>query len=193
MRSIITGSTFRLSMPLLIDITLLVFVCACCTVDVRTRRIPNALSGSALLLGATLNLWLHGTAGLVASLAGAGLMLGLLLVPFAFGGIGGGDVKMMIAVGAFVGPRLAFLSLTAGLIVGGLVMTLHLLRRGRLGEKLGALRAMVQSVVVTHSLAGLHISARDPGAISLPYSVPLGLGTLAIVFAGGVFSFQLHP
>ena len=180
-------------MPLLIDITLLAFVCACCVVDVRTRRIPNALSGSALLLGATLNLWLYGASGLPWSLTGAGLMLVLLLPPFAFGGIGGGDVKMMMAVGSFLGPRLAFLSLTAGLIVGGLVMTLHLLRLGRLREKLRALRSLGRSVVLTHSLAGLRVSAHDPGAISLPYSVPLAIGTLAIVFAGGAFSSPMHP
>lgn len=180
-------------MPSLIHITLLVFVCACCAVDVRTRRIPNALTGSVLLLGACLNAGLHGMSGLTSSLAGAGLMLVLLLAPFALGGIGGGDVKMMIAIGALIGPRLAVLSLTAGVIVGGAVMTLHLLRLGRLREKLAALRSLGRSVVITHSLAGLRVSAHDPGAISLPYSVPLALGTLAIVLAGGTFSFPMHP
>lgn len=180
-------------MPLLIDIILLAFVCACCAADVRTRRIPNALTGSALLFGAGLNACLYGASGLASSLAGAGLMLVLLLAPFALGGIGGGDVKMMVAVGAFLGPLLAFLSLTAGFILGGLVMTLHLLRLGRLQEKLAALVSLVRAAAVTRSPLALRVSPHDPGAISLPYSVPLALGTLAIVFAGGILSFPLHP
>lgn len=168
-------------MPFLIDMTLLVFVCACCAVDLRTRRIPNALSGSAALVGLALNTFHYGAPGLLWSIAGLALMVSVLLAPFALGGLGGGDVKMMAAVGAFLGPRLAFLGLTAGMILGGFIMALHLMRLGRLGEKLAALGTMVRSLLVTRSLTGLRVSAQAPGAISLPYSLPLGLGTLAAV------------
>ena len=170
-------------MPFLIDIMLLAFVCACCAIDLRTRRIPNALSGTAAVLGVALNTLHAGAPGLLWSVAGCALMLSVLLAPFALGGIGGGDVKMMAAVGAFLGPRLAFLGLTAGMIIGGVVMALHLVRLGRLVEKLAALSAMVRATVVTRSLAGLKVSAADPGAISLPYSLPLGLGTLVVLAA----------
>ena len=170
-------------MPILIDMTLLAFVCACCAIDLRTRRIPNALSGTAALLGVALNALHAGAPGLLWSVAGFALMLSVLLAPFALGGLGGGDVKMMAAVGAFLGPRLALLGLTAGMILGGVVMALHLVRLGRLAEKLAALAAMVRATVITRSAANLKISAADPGAISLPYSLPLGLGTLAVLAA----------
>lgn len=174
-------------MPLLIDIALLVFVCACCVVDVRSRRIPNALSGSAAVLGVLLNAAHAGVPGALWSVGGAALMVAALLAPFALGGIGGGDVKMMAAVGALLGPRLAFYSLAAGLAIGGIVMAAHLLRLGRLGEKLAALRTMGRSAVLTRSLDGLRVDARAPGAISLPYSLPLGLGTLATVLVVRAF------
>jgi prepilin peptidase CpaA len=151
------------SMPSFIDMTLLAFVCACCAIDVRTRRIPNALSGTAALMGVALNALHGGMPALLWSIGGIVLMIALLLAPFALGGIGGGDVKMMAAVGAFLGPRLAVIGLTAGMMLGGIVMALHLLRLGR-----------------------LRISPQDHGAISLPYSVPLGLGTLAAVLVGRV-------
>jgi prepilin peptidase CpaA len=174
------------SMPSFIDMTLLAFVCACCAIDVRTRRIPNALSGTAALMGVALNALHGGMPALLWSIGGIVLMIALLLAPFALGGIGGGDVKMMAAVGAFLGPRLAVIGLTAGMMLGGIVMALHLLRLGRLSEKLAALGAMVRSVAITQSVAGLRISPQDHGAISLPYSVPLGLGTLAAVLVGRV-------
>src|SRR5207247_5246767 len=87
--------------------TVVIFVALCVIADVRTRRIPNAISGSAMLLGVTLNTAYMGTAGLLDSLAGLGVTVGVLLWPFAVGGIGGGGVRMMGATGALLGPRRA--------------------------------------------------------------------------------------
>src|SRR2546428_11629876 len=115
--------------------TVVIFVALCVIADVRTRRIPNVISGSAMLLGITLNTAYLGTAGLLDSLAGLGITIGVLLWPFAMGGIGGGDVKMMGAVRALAGPRLALMGLGAGGILGGAAMVWHLARRGRLRGK----------------------------------------------------------
>jgi prepilin peptidase CpaA len=173
-------------MPFLLDITLFAFVAVSCIVDVRTRRIPNAISGPAMLVGVALNALYYGSSGLVWSLAGLAAMITILLAPFALGGLGGGDVKMMAAVGAFLGPRLALSGLAVGMAVGGIVMAIHLVRIGRFAEKLGALKTMIGSMVITRSVAPLQMAADAPGAISLPYSIPLGLGTAAVVLAARI-------
>ena len=159
------------------------FLLACCVVDVRTRRIPNALSGPALALGVILGGIAGGTPGVVASLAGAALIIAMLLPAFALGGIGGGDVKMMAAVGAFLGPRLALCGLLVGMTLGGVVMAVHLARLGRLGEKLVSLRHMIFSAAVLRSVEPLRMAAGDPVAISLPYSIPLALGATLVAVA----------
>src|SRR5438128_12307806 len=156
-----------------------IFVALCGIADVRTRRIPHAVSGSAILLGITLHTAFVGTAGLLDSLAGLGVTIGVVLWPFAMGGIGGGDVKMMGAIGALLGPRLALMGLAAGVILGGAAMVWHLARQGRLREKVMATATMFQAAALTRSLDPLRVSAADQGAVALPYSVPLGLGTLA--------------
>src|SRR5215470_4328671 len=92
--------------PVLLVCATLAFVVACIVVDVRERRIPNALSAPAIVLGIVINGLLFGSSGMIAGLAGFGLALAILIVPFALGGIGAGDVKMMGAVGALLGPRL---------------------------------------------------------------------------------------
>src|SRR5437763_1207541 len=94
--------------------TVVIFVALCVIADVRTRGIPNAISGSAMLLGITLNTAYMGTAGLLDSLAGLGVTVGVLLWPFAMGGIAGGDVKMMGAIGALLGPLLYLMGLGVG-------------------------------------------------------------------------------
>ena len=57
-------------------------------------------------------------------------------------------------------------------------------RLGRLGQKLRATASMFSAAAVTGSLAPLRLSADQPDAIALPYSVPLGLGTLAVLLLG---------
>jgi prepilin peptidase CpaA len=168
-------------MPLAMLLTLAIFIAACMIVDVRSRRIPNAVSGTAILVGLALNTAYFGMHGLLTSLAGCAAAIAVLFVPFALGGIGAGDVKMMGAVGAFLGPRLAITGLLVGMLIGGLIMVVHLARQGRLREKLSATAAMVTGALATGSLTPLQRSAAEPGAIALPYSVPLGLGTMAVV------------
>ncbi|HYD50327.1 MAG TPA: A24 family peptidase [Terriglobales bacterium] len=167
--------------PTTIAALTLIFVVACCVTDIRTRHIPNALSGSFLLVGLVLNAALFGFSGLLQSFVGAALCLALLIVPFAFGGIGGGDVKMMAAVGALIGPRLAVAALAFGFVIGGLIMVLHLIRIGRLREKLSSTWTMVQRTVVESSVEPLKMSAATSTSVALPYSIPLGLGTLIVI------------
>src|SRR5438094_10001178 len=138
-----------------------IFVALCVIADVRTRRIPNAISGSAMLLGITLNTAFLGTAGLLDSLAGLGITVGVLLWPFAMGGIGGGDVKMMGAIGALLGPRLSLMGLAAGVILGGAAMIWHLARQGRLREKVKATATMCQAAARSRSLGPRRVSPAE--------------------------------
>ena len=66
-------------MPFLIVATLVVFVALCVVTDVWMRRIPNAISGPAMVLGITLNTAYMGSAGLLQSLSGLGIVIGPLL------------------------------------------------------------------------------------------------------------------
>lgn len=89
--------------------------------DLRTRRIPNLLTVSAVVVGFTLNIWCWGRAGAISS--SVGLLFGLAaFLPFYLaGGFGAGDVKAMAAIGAFVGPKGALLAAGCTLLVGALV------------------------------------------------------------------------
>jgi prepilin peptidase CpaA len=175
------------TMPRAILASLLVFLGLSVIFDLRARRIPNLVSGPAIVVGLVLNAAYSGASGLLASLAGAGLVIGILMWPFAAGGIGGGDVKMMGAVGAFVGPGLAVMGLVIGMILGGIIMSAHLVRLGRLREKLASLGRMVAVALGTRSVQPLMIRSDDETAITLPYSVPLAIGTLiALGFVRGI-------
>lgn len=72
-------------------------------VDVKTRRIPNALSVAGAIVG--IGLAATGTVHVSVAQSIVGLILGgLLMLPgYLFGATGAGDVKLMGAAGAVVG------------------------------------------------------------------------------------------
>jgi hypothetical protein len=74
-----------------------------CTHDVRTRRIPNWLTGPAALAALLAHFSLGGWVSMV-SAAAAGLIAGTAMLAFFLaGGMGAGDVKLMVAVACFTG------------------------------------------------------------------------------------------
>ncbi|QDT12343.1 A24 family peptidase [Planctomycetes bacterium K23_9] len=71
--------------------------------DLKNRRIPNWLTVSSAIAGLAWHAWSGGLAGVGTSLGGFATGFGLLLLLWAIGGGGGGDVKLMGAVGAWLG------------------------------------------------------------------------------------------
>ena len=74
-------------------------------VDIRTRRIPNELT--AAMAGIGVGLSAAGVSGISVWASMLGFVIGLALMPgHVLGATGAGDVKLMAAVGAIVGPAL---------------------------------------------------------------------------------------
>ena len=97
--------------------------------DLRSQRLPNALTIPTAIAAVAFHVLNQGPTGLWFSLEGFGLGLGLMLAPFLFGVMGGGDVKLMAAVGAWVGPEIVLASFLFTSIAGGLYAALVLARR----------------------------------------------------------------
>src|SRR4029450_7457447 len=83
--------------------TLASILCVAVMSDLRTHRIPNVLCAGAFGTGLILQTMLFGLAGLVDGVGGAVVGLLILLPLYAIGGMGAGDVKLMAAVGTFLG------------------------------------------------------------------------------------------
>ena len=71
--------------------------------DVRSRRIPNWLTVGGLIAGLAVRAWM-GPGSVVTGVLGVALAAVLALPFFAAGALGGGDAKLLMAVGAFMGP-----------------------------------------------------------------------------------------
>lgn len=155
---------------------------AATAMDWSTRRIPNALTFGAAGVAVAFATATAGTQGFVWSLAGWGVGLLLFLPLFALRALGGGDVKLLAAFGAWLGPALVFWVAVYGAIAGGLVAVPMLLWRGRL-------RATVMNVwglLVHWRVTGLEphpvITLDNPDAVRMPYALPIALGALATLW-----------
>lgn len=78
--------------------------------DLRTRRIPNPLILAGACLGLILSTWAAGAAGASSSLLGLLTGFALFLPGYLLRMTGGGDLKLMAAIGTFLGAKLTFFS-----------------------------------------------------------------------------------
>src|SRR5690242_564869 len=92
--------------------------------DLRTRRIPNVLTFGGTLVALLLHGYMGGLSGVGLSLAGWAVGLALFFPFFALGGLGAGDVKLLAAVGALVGPLPAVWVALFTMIAGGVMAIL---------------------------------------------------------------------
>lgn len=104
--------------------------------DVAQRRIPNGLILTGLLLGLALEAHTGGLAGVGLSFLGGTVALALLIVPFAMRKLGGGDVKLAMVCGVFLGWRGAVHVVLVGAIVHG-AMAIGTLAWARVAPLLG--------------------------------------------------------
>ena len=105
-------------------------------VDIRVRRIPNALT--ATMAGVGIGFAASGVSGVSLGASVVGLMLGfaLMMPGHALGATGAGDVKLMAAVGAIVGPALVVSAFLFTALAGGVLALVVAVRRQRLAATL---------------------------------------------------------
>lgn len=171
---------------------LLVFLgaalCVAVYTDLKEQRIPNALNLTIALTGLGFHTLLplfsptlimpDALDGLRFSLAGLGVGLGLMLLPYLFGVMGGGDVKLLAAIGACLGWRLTVDAFLYTSLAGGAYALAVLLFRHR-----GMLVRILQNFWTALWLLGATRKARYApvqGGEALPrlcYGLAIAAGT----------------
>jgi prepilin peptidase CpaA len=135
--------------------------------DLRWRRIPNWLTLGTAILGLAVNVALAGGPGALTALLGLGLGLALLLPFYVLRAVGAGDVKLLAALGAVLGPQALVSVALYGAVVGGVMSAVILLGRGRLMLTLNEL-------VVQRTLPSLS-GATAPYAVAIASGVYLSM------------------
>jgi len=151
--------------------------------DWRYGKVYNWLTVPAALLGFVLGYIGEGLPGLAMCLLGLAAGFGLaVLAVFVGAPFGGGDTKLLCALGALGGPVFLLRVAAAGILASGVLALLIALRRGVLAQAgrnlLSALSARVAGVQ-EKSLSGMSSSA------TLPFAVGIAVGVWVVVVFGG--------
>jgi prepilin peptidase CpaA len=150
-----------------------------CYTDLKKRKVLNVVVFPAAVLALVLQLLLQGGAGALFWLKGTLAGIGLLFIPFACGGIGAGDVKLLGVVGAFKGAGFAFWTFLCAALLGGLFALLFLIKRKELRQTVakmgGALKLFLFSCFRVWNMGELD---EEKERATIPYGVAIALGSL---------------
>jgi len=149
--------------------------------DLLRHRIPNALNMAGVILGFGLATLAGGASGAIHSVGGALVGCAVLSPFYLLRGMGAGDVKLMGATGAFLGPSGALIAAALALMAGAalgvaivlwrLVEPRPLLETSTFGEGSGVWRAVATILVVRKE--------------RFPYAVAIAIGVVATLLMRG--------
>ena len=149
--------------------------------DVGTRRIPNYITVGGLAVALGLRLSTGGVEALLGGLLGALLAFLLTFPLFMLRSMGGGDVKLLTAVGAFLGPYNTFVALLATALVGGVLAIVVSLHRKRLGASITGTFTVMRGLALKAISAG-EVDAvptlETEGAVTVPYGIAIAVGAV---------------
>ncbi len=162
--------------------------------DCRRFCVPNMITVPLCAIGLALHTFAG--EGFVYSVAGMAVGLGVLLPIFLTGGMGGGDVKLLAAVGAWIGPiNTVYVFCVAGLIAGAYSVVV-LVIQGR-AQQIPAILHVTFLQLVTlgrHLARSESVSSMaerpDRRRYVMPFAVMIAIGVIAVAANAAAFDLR---
>ena len=158
-----------------------VAVVACAT-DLAWRRVPNVLTFPALAAGVIAHAVLPEGTGLLAAMGGAAVGLAVFFPIFALGGLGAGDVKLMAALGAWLGVSAIVWTALYGAAAGGVLGVIVAAWQGYLWRALKNIRLLLTTWAVQGVRPLPALTLEHGAGPRLPYAVPVLAGVAAVLW-----------
>jgi prepilin peptidase CpaA len=155
---------------------------AAATWDLAARRVPNVLTLGAAGGGLLFSLAVGGLPALGWSAAGWLAGCALFLPLFLVRGLGAGDVKLLAAFGAWLGPVTVAWIAVYGAIAGGCLAVVVALARGYFTEMILNVRTILAYWKSAGPRPVPRLTLADSKGPRLPYAVPIVAGTLVALW-----------
>ena len=148
--------------------------------DLRSRRIPNWLTYSAIPCAIALHWLASGWPGARLSLIGTAVGLGILLPFVLLRSLGGGDWKLVGGLGAFFGTQRLMLVLILTLMINGVIALGMVIWKRQVGKTLKNVGRMLWGFL-RFRMPGPEMSIDNPEAIKAPFGVAAAIAVLLYV------------
>jgi prepilin peptidase CpaA len=149
--------------------------------DLRSRRIPNWLTVTGLLAALLIRALWGGGPALQSGLLAAGVAFAASFPFFVLRALGGGDVKFLVAVCAFLGWERLGVGLAAIAIAGGALALVVAIRQGALQRTLALVWSLLRTLALKAALrsqAPPLQTLTTPGALTVPYGLAIAVGAV---------------
>lgn len=163
-------------------VVLLVLMAIAAVSDARRGRIPNAITYPGILLAMALHGVSDGWSGLELAAKGFLFCGGLMMICFVLFGIGGGDVKLVAMMGAFLGSQRGIEALLWTFLIGSVVAVAVIVWRHGIGRILSGAIEHAKIVIRSKGWVPLTAAERAPLQRSL-YLAPSALAAVCWVLA----------
>lgn len=176
------GLKYNLCTPMHAAIWLLsaLFALAAGITDLRWRRIPNWLTYPAVPVAVVL----HAIAGrwpeTKLSLEGLALGFGILLPFVLLRSLGGGDLKLVSALGAFYGPRSLLVMVFYTLLINAVIAIVLIIAKRRIWRTLRNMGRLIAAFFRLH-LPEKDLTIDHPEAVKVPLGVAAAIAVLLYV------------
>jgi prepilin peptidase CpaA len=150
--------------------------------DIRYRKIPNWLTYPAIPIAVLLHWIIAGGHAALLSLGGAAVGLGVLLPFVLLGALGGGDWKLMGALGAFFEPRRLVPVLILTLMINGVMALVLVLWKKRIGQTARNV-GRITAALFKFRAPGADLSIDNPEGEKVPFGIAAAIATLLYVAA----------
>lgn len=156
-------------------------------IDGAALRVPNWLTWPFLAVGCVYSTCVGGWPGLLHSLAGVLVGMGLLLPLLAIGGMGTGDVKLLMGVGAWLHPAATWHAFCLTALCGGVLALLMVARDRAWRRHAGTFCLILTEFWRLRRPARLarRAAARKDSMLLLPYGIPMAVGTIVYLWWAG--------
>lgn len=162
--------------------------------DIKEKRIPNVITFPIIIWGFISASFYSGLIGFQFSLLGFLCGFAVFFIPFAFRIMGGGDVKLMAAIGTLLGWKMVLLILLYTALAGGMIAIISAIYHHDLSKiillgirfVLRPFLALIQRKTLNRTLLNL-LQKMDNIRISresryIPYAAAIAAGTLFVIY-----------
>lgn len=157
------------------------FALTAATGDIRWRKIPRALTTAGLVAGLAFHIYSGGLSGFASSAVACVIGFAIGLTFFSLGAVGGGDVKLITALGAMLGLSRWVFAMEVAVIAAGLIALIQALRTGRLRQTFINIGETLRWVFKRGVRAHPVINVSNAAMLRAPFGVAAALGTVAAV------------
>lgn len=174
-----------MNLELIVQIVLFVLLIIAAYTDITAGKVYNRYTFPALFSGLILNYWIggwdNGKTNLEASMTGMAFGGGIFILFYYYGVMGGGDLKLVTAIGALKGFPFILWAIFYTSLVGAVFALLHMIWRGQL------LKGLRESVTMAFrfkrkEMTEEELKGTEAARERIPYGVAISIGTMWAFF-----------